>query len=491
MNVVKFLETYSSLPAPDRRTQLSSLIKAGKLQEVMRHAQNGHARAATRILADADDRISDFIQINIKDTLRLLGTDDPKVRMHTAQIIGNNCATDYLDELIDALNREETMYALPSYLLAIGKAKNMRAKQFLEEYNLRSELDKHLFEEKAALSKALANFATREKVKVRILPSDVIVLSTPNLNVTYTQCQNLGLKPQKFGKYIALTRLKNFYDIYKVRAFCDAYIYLGKCPVPDLPAFIAKRESAIQQRTGATTFRLEVKSVTHKIRLDVIRACVNACKTLQNSPSSYSIELLLEINDDTADVFLNPLVDERFFYRKKSVAASVAPGVAACVCAYASEYFDPDASVLDNFCGSGTLLFERGYYPHHRLTGVDINPRAIDAANENNKNAFARAQFHHMDALKFTARQYDEIITNLPFGLRVGNHAKNEQLYDALFRALPGLLKPEGIAILYTHEKNLTSRLIRQSGQFELLKHATFEAGGLYPAVYILRKTEA
>jgi len=489
MNVEELLQHYSSLPAPDRHMKLKELIKAGKLQEVMRHAHSGHARTATRILADADDRISEFIQLHIKDTLKLLETDDPKVRMHTAQIIGNNCASDYLDELIDALNREDTMYALPSYLLAIGKAKNIRAKHFLEHYNPRSELDKHLFEEKAALAKALANFAAREKVQVRILPSDVVALSTPNLNVTYTQCQNLGLRPQKFGKYIALTKLKDFYDIYKVRAFCHAYLYLGKCSVADLPSFIAKRENAIVQRTGAKNFRLEVKSVTHKVRLDVIQACVGACKTLQNSPSAYSIELLLEIKDNTADVFLNPLVDERFFYRKKSISASIAPGVAACVCAYASEYFDPDASVLDNFCGSGTMLFERGYYPHHRLTGVDLNQKAIEAANENNKTSFASVQFHHMDALRFTARQYDEIITNLPFGMRVGNHAKNEQLYPALFRVLPSLLKPGGIAVLYTHEKTLTARLIQQSGQFELLKRATFEAGGLYPAVFIIRKS--
>lgn len=488
MNVNDFVENYTELPVPQRRAELSAFIKAGNLEELYTYTQGEHIRIATRILADADDRISDFIKEKLNETIELLSHEDPKVRMNTVQILGNTCAEECLDALIDSLEKETTHYALPSYLIAIGKAKNVRAKNYLENYTLRSEVDKHYIEEKTALIKARSHYITREKAVVRILPSDIIVLSTPNVNVTYTQCFNMGFKPKKFGKYVAVSQLKSFQDIYKMRAFCDAYIYLGKCKTEDLPAFICKREEAIHQRTGVTSFRLEVKSVSHKVRLDIIQKCVANCKLLMNSASAYSIEVMVEIDDDTASVFLNPLVDPRFSYRMKSIPASIAPGVAACVCAYASEFFNPDARVLDNFCGSGTMLFERGYYPHFTLTGVDINSDAIKAAQENNKRAFAKAQFHHMDSLKFTAKKYDEVITNMPFGLRVGSHSKNERLYKAFFNILPQILNSNGIAILYTHEKNLVLNLLKQNKEFELLKRATFESGGLYPAVYVLRK---
>ena len=96
--------------------------------------------------------------------------------------------------------------------------------------------------------------------------------------------------------------------------------------------------------------------------------------------------------------------------------------------------------------------------------------------------------FHYIDCLKFTAKKYDEVIVNMPFGLRVGNHSRNERLYRSYFSILPDILTEEGLAVLYTHEKQLTERLIRNNGRFQTLKRTTFDAGGLYPAVYVLRK---
>ena len=126
-------------------------------------------------------------------------------------------------------------------------------------------------EEKAALDKALGGFIIRKKARVRILPSDIVLLASPNPNVTYSQCADAGLSPKKLGRYIAVSGLSDFYDIYQLRAYTDAYIYLGSSPVAELPAFLAQRERAILQRTGVTGYRLEVRSVTHQVRLDIIK----------------------------------------------------------------------------------------------------------------------------------------------------------------------------------------------------------------------------
>lgn len=488
MNIQNFVETYHELPAAERKEGISYILKEGKLQTVFNQARGANTRAALRVIADMDARAAAFAKENIGNILKLLRADDSKVRMHAAQIVGNTCASEYLDELIDAIMHEQTMFALPSYLLAIGNAKSDRAKRFLDSYQLRSDLEKHRLEEKAALNKALSSFVIRKKAKVRVLPKDIILLAAPNPNVTYAQCAEAGLSPKKFGKYIAVSGLVDFYDVYKLRAFTDAYIYLGSSPVSELPAFLKERERAILQRTGVSGYRLEVRSVSHEVRLDIVKKCVAAMDELVNTPSSYSIEILLEMEDDRAQVLLNPLTDDRFSYRKKAISASINPGVAASVCAYASEFFNPDARVLDNFCGSGTMLYERGFYPHHSLTGADINMTAIEAAKENSRYAHVHPQFHYIDCLKFTAKKYDEVIVNMPFGLRVGNHTKNERLYKSYFTILPEVLTPEGLAVLFTHEKELTERLVKAGGQFDIIKRATFDAGGLYPAVYVLRK---
>lgn len=479
---------YFSLSSPEQKEAIASLRRAEDLEEILALTQAENARSATRILADLGSRITPFVEAHAGEILPLLTADDPKVRSNAAQLIGDTAAAAHVEALIAALEREQTMYVRPSFLLAIGKAKNAAAQKYLEAYEVHSDVEKHALEEKNALAKALANFVRREKPRVRILPSDVIVVSTPNVNVTLEAFQRAGMKPKRFGEYVAVTGLEQFSQVYKVRAFITAYIYLGSCPTAELPAFLASRENAVIQRTRVKGFRLEVKNVPHETRVDLIRRAVADLTTLQNSPSSYSIEIMVDVKDDRAQVFLNPLVDPRFGYRKKSIPASINPGVAACVVSYASEYFHADDRVLDNFCGAGTLLFERGYYPYHTLTGVDINLGAIEAAKENSHYAISHPQFHYLDCLKFTARKYNEVLTNMPFGLRVGSHQANEQLYQRYFAILPEILTDGGLAVLYTHEKRLTERLIDAAPALEPLKRTTFDAGGLYPAVFCLRR---
>lgn len=488
MKPQELVRTYFSLSSPEQKKAIADLRQEEDLEAVLALTGGENARSAIRILADLGSRIAPFVEAHISDILPLLRAGDPKVRGSAAQLIGDTSAAAHVYDLIEALDHEQTMYVRPSFLLAIGKAKNEAARQYLESYSIRSDLDKHILEEKNALVKALSNFVRREKPNVRILPSDVIVVSTPNVNVTCEALQRAGMKPKKFGEYVAVSGLSQFSDIYRVRAFITAYIYLGSCPVEELPQFLAGRENAIIQRTHVKGYRLEVKSVSHEVRLDVISRCIAALSRLQNSPSNYSIEIMIEIREDRAQVFLNPLTDPRFRYRRRSIPASINPGVAACVVSYASEYFDRDARVLDDFCGAGTLLFERAYYPYHTLTGVDINIGAIEAANENSRYASSHPQFHYLDCLKFTARKYNEILTNMPFGLRVGSHQANVHLYERYFSILPTILTDGGLAVLYTHEKRLTEQLIDRAPALEPLKRTTFDAGGLYPAVYCLRR---
>ena len=82
-------------------------------------------------------------------------------------------------------------------------------------------------------------------------------------------------------------------------------------------------------------------------------------------------------------------------------------------------------------------------------------------------------------------QKYDEVICNLPFGLRVSNHRENRNLYQKFLQNLPSILVPNGLAFLFTNDKKLLSELLENS--FELVKRENFEAGGLYPALYVLR----
>ena len=156
----------------------------------------------------------------------------------------------------------------------------------------------------------------------------------------------------------------------------------------------------------------------------------------------------------------------------------------------AAPYFKPNASVLDPCCGSGTMLIERAMYDTTgQLMGIDISRRAARIAEDNAEAAGLEARFIVKDCTQFKAKtRFDEIISNLPFGNRVGDHETNVHLYDELFRHLPLWLKKDGICIFYTMEKKLIRQIIvKHKDRLDLLLEQTTEAGGLDPGIYILK----
>ena len=47
-----------------------------------------------------------------------------------------------------------------------------------------------------------------------------------------------------------------------------------------------------------------------------------------------------------------------------------------------SKYLKENSSILDPFCGTGTMLIERSYLSSCKLYGVDINKEAIEPYRE-------------------------------------------------------------------------------------------------------------
>lgn len=85
--------------------------------------------------------------------------------------------------------------------------------------------------------------------------------------------------------------------------------------------------------------------------------------------------------------------------------------------------------------------------PCASLTGVDISHKAIDCARVNAEAAvktcgITQAKFICNDIMRFESkRPYDELICNLPFGNRVGNHSSCERLYEGLLDRMGLLVK--------------------------------------------------
>ena len=146
---------------------------------------------------------------------------------------------------------------------------------------------------------------------------------------------------------------------------------------------------------------------------------------------------------------------------------------------------------MDPFCGSGSLLFcIEKVCRCKSLIGVDKSGKAVEIARKNAKTGESRVRFVCRDILQFTAKQgANLIVSNMPFGNRVGSHSGNEKLYAAFVRKLPYLLADNGTAVLYTAEGKLLERLIRSDNRLKLLESFRTEAGGLSPWVFAVKNT--
>jgi 23S rRNA G2445 N2-methylase RlmL len=154
-----------------------------------------------------------------------------------------------------------------------------------------------------------------------------------------------------------------------------------------------------------------------------------------------------------------------------------------------SAYFE-GGRILDPFAGTGTMLIERSFYNQNLiLHGVDIYGEAVKFADENLKAAGVKAQMFKSDILNFKpAEKYDEIISNMPYGLRVSTHKENEMLYEGFLRRIPELLKDNGVLILLTADYTLLKDLARKNN-LQKIDEFVIESGGLLPHLIILNKT--
>ena len=239
------------------------------------------------------------------------------------------------------------------------------------------------------------------------------------------------------------------------------------------------------------SYRLDVvgPTITRDERLRAYRAVQDALASspLHNSPSSYdfTLSILCLGRRFAAVLFPGSQNDTRFAYRKQAVSASMHPAVAAACCRVLAPYAQENSRVLDCFCGAGTFLLERARLPHASLAGSDISPAAVRIAQANAEAAGVSADLFVKDASHPFRHTYTEVIGNLPFGLRVSNHAGNERLYAAFLQNLRHMLAPGGRAFLFTNEKKLL--LSEIDGKFALEGRVNFSAGGLYPALFLLR----
>ena len=466
---------------------------------------------------------------NSKEKLSdLLKHPDPKVRKNVCGVIGELSDPTYLEALYNAYNSEDKLFVRYSYVLAIGNCGSAvdaeKLKKMFEDVVMNEKAckdnnslittNKHINEEKLALTRAIDKLSppVRHEFKGFCEFESTVPMILTVMNYQYQHTIKELEEKSISGRLVddGILIYENDLDkIYTCRTFYELLFPLDECENLEFDYKViasaiinANIVDFLNQCHGSDStspfwYRVEFKTMdANRERSEFVKNLSReldelSSGNLKNSPSSYEVEVRIIERNNLCSVFIKlySYVDNRFDYRKNEIATSINPVTAAIVIKSIEKWLKPNASVIDPFCGTGTMLIERAKLGEvGTLTGVDIYRTAISAATINSKLAKVNIELLDEDILDYsTTNPFDELITNMPFDNKSTTHNKYADLYSAFVKKIPTLVISGGMAFVYTIEKQLFREVLIDNEELELLQEIKIESGRLTPHVFVLR----
>lgn len=152
--------------------------------------------------------------------------------------------------------------------------------------------------------------------------------------------------------------------------------------------------------------------------------------------------------------------------------------------------------IVDPMCGGGTVALEAAYlFENSAITCMDKNPRHILGARMNAAAARVegRIRFIVGDARRLHEvigeASADVVVTNPPYGIRLGDPEAVRRLYRAFIPSLRLALSPGGRAAIITTESDYMIELARKAG-LRLTHVRKVRHGDLWASIIVLERSE-
>ncbi|PIO73722.1 hypothetical protein TELCIR_04296 [Teladorsagia circumcincta] len=157
--------------------------------------------------------------------------------------------------------------------------------------------------------------------------------------------------------------------------------------------------------------------------------------------------------------------------------------------------------VLDPMCGGGSIPLEAALaFPGCLFIGADIHPKALERCLQNVQHCIAELlqsgselAFVSCDAvnLPFSESSIDSIVTDLPFGRKIGSVNDNRILYPQLLVEWERVVKPNGRLVVMTHDRRSWERAMAlHGGSWRVSSHHIINVGGLQTLCQCLINTK-
>lgn len=177
-------------------------------------------------------------------------------------------------------------------------------------------------------------------------------------------------------------------------------------------------------------------------------------------------------------------------WRKENFAGALNASIAAAMLRLAG--FSQSDRVLNLMCGSGTFLAECAQEGGAaKLSGIDISEANLRLARANLAEVNRPVLLVHADArrLPFDAESHSLLVSDLPWGRRVGEKNELESLYARSLQEAARVCASGGRFALITQENVLMDRILEScSRQWKLKAHLRVKQGEYRPKIYLLQR---
>ncbi|MCR5097896.1 MAG: methyltransferase domain-containing protein [Lachnospiraceae bacterium] len=320
---------------------------------------------------------------------------------------------------------------------------------------------------------------------VRTTPFGVRVM-TDDLD-TVTRCRlfdRLYLTiPIKRGEKLTEENAKDTVESSMLRRILDTCVS-GERPIPcrirvEVPGMGNKNKTAEKARDVA-------RRLTGAFS-DAVSAAVG--DAVEPTTGNYECELYFPRRPDKTFGFylwIACLGDKRFDYRRELAATSMSAVRAATMMEMLHDYLIEGDSVLDPFCGTGTLIIERKKKGvTGNAFGIDISAQMISGARENAALASEHIHFIQRDFFEFTYDNViDEIITEMP-DLYRRNDREKRGFFSSFVKKCMELTAEGSLMCVLTGDGDIFAAVIKKEGHLELAERISF---GGKREVFIIRR---
>ncbi|XP_042679802.1 LOW QUALITY PROTEIN: THUMP domain-containing protein 3 [Centrocercus urophasianus] len=222
--------------------------------------------------------------------------------------------------------------------------------------------------------------------------------------------------------------------------------------------------------------------------------------------TNFDVEVLLNIHNN--EVVVGIALTEESLHRRN--ITHFGPTTLRSTLAYGMlRLCDPQPTdiIIDPMCGTGAIPIEGAMeWPGCYHIAGDNNPQAVKRAasnicsllkkNENKESSASLAaplDIVQWDICNLPLRtgSVDVIVTDMPFGKRIGSKKKNWDLYPACLMEMGRICTPgTGRAVLLTQDKKCFAKALSRLGHIWRKNHTVWvNVGGLHAAVYLLKRT--